>query len=111
MRMSEGQAAGEPARRSGAIYERTVSADVFSPEELRALRRSYFERLTDGERRILEAFEGPLRDGAPEEARLAAFAELRRSRRLRDYVEAEEACRVADRVEALGVRLAPRGDS
>lgn len=81
--------------------------EIFSPEELRAVRAFYFQRLSEGERRILHAFEGPLQEDAPEEARLAAFAELRRSNALRDYIEAAEACRLADKAAALGLTIAP----
>lgn len=79
--------------------------DIFSPEELQAVRAFYYERLSDGERRILRAFEGPLKEDAPEEARMAAFAELRRSVPLRDYIEAAEACRLAEKAAALGLSV------
>ena len=82
-----------------------ADSEIFSPEELKAVRAFYFERLSDGERRILSAFEGPLQENAPEETRLAAFAELRRSGRLRKYIEAAEACRSADKACALGISV------
>ena len=85
-----------------------ADAEIFSPEELKDIRAFYYQRLSDSERRILHAFEGPLQENAPDEARLAAFAELRRSDRLRDYIEAAEACRLADKACALGVVVAQR---
>lgn len=80
-------------------------AEIFSPEELKAVRAFYFQRLSDRERQILRAFEGPLQADAPEEARMAAFAELRRSGALRDYIEAAEACRLADKATAMGLSV------
>lgn len=84
-------------------------SEIFSPEELRQIRAFYFGRLSDAERRILRAFEGPLDQDAPEESRLAAFAELRRSSRLRDYLEAAEACRLAEKATILGLCVERRG--
>lgn len=77
--------------------------EVFSPEELRALSSLYFSRLSSSERRLLASFEQLLREDGAESARLAAFAELRRSPPLRAYLAAEEACRLAEKAEALGV--------
>lgn len=85
--------------------------DIFSPEELQAVRAFYFQRLTPGEKRILRAFEGPLQEEAPQETRMAAFAELRRSGALRDYIEAQEACRLADKASALGLSISRASSS
>lgn len=92
--------AQEEARGSRMMRVRGLGGAVFSPAELRDLEAAYLTPLTPGERRILAA--------APQEARLA-FAELRRSERLRDYMTAAEIRRMAKKAAALGVIAEDRG--